>query len=85
MAGGSRRGGRWRRGSIAGSEAGAKGATWMLGGGGTGAAFGHLTGGIKTHDNIVFGTEDHEARKRENRPVLRARMTSKLGAVTRGH
>ena len=36
----SSRGGRWRRGSIAGSEAGAKGATWMLGGGGTGAAFG---------------------------------------------
>ena len=42
----------------------------------------HLTGGIKTHDNIVFGTEDQEARKRENRPVLRARMTSELGAVT---
>ena len=35
----SSRGGRWRRGSIAGSEAGAKGATWMLGGGRDGGGF----------------------------------------------
>ena len=34
----SSRGGRWRRGSIAGSQAGATGATW-LGGGGMGTAF----------------------------------------------
>ena len=36
----SSRGGRWRRGSIAGSEAGAKGATWMLGGAGRGQHLG---------------------------------------------
>ena len=42
----------------------------------------HLTGGIKTHDNIVFGTEDQETRKKEGRPVLRAKITSELGSIT---
>ena len=42
----------------------------------------HLTGGIKTHDAIVFGTDGQDECKRQNRLVLRARMTSELGAVT---
>ena len=50
----SSRGGRWRRGCIAGSEAGAKGATWMLGGGGTGAAFGQGQAGAGRVGGRVF-------------------------------
>jgi hypothetical protein len=43
----------------------------------------HLTGGIATHDAIVFGTgADAETRRREGRPLLRARMVSELGCIT---
>ena len=43
----------------------------------------HLTGGIATHDAILFGTgADADARRRENRPLLRARLLSELGCIT---
>jgi hypothetical protein len=43
----------------------------------------HLTGGIKTHDALVWGsTADEQARnKAANTPVLKARMHSELGSV----
>lgn len=42
----------------------------------------HLTGGVNTHDALVWGTEDPETRKANNEPILKARMTSELGAVS---
>jgi hypothetical protein len=44
----------------------------------------HLTGGKAAHDAIVWGTEEHEVRKRkrENDPKLKAEMSAELGAVT---
>ncbi len=43
----------------------------------------HLTGGIATHDAIVFGTgEQGAARKAENRPRIDKRITSELGGVS---
>ena len=43
----------------------------------------HLTGGIATHDAIVFGTgEEGAERKVENRPRIGKRVTSELGGVS---
>lgn len=43
----------------------------------------HLTGGIATHDAIVFGTgRQGAARKAENRPRIAKRVTSELGGVS---
>jgi len=43
----------------------------------------HLTGGIATHDAIVFGTgADGAARKNDNRPRIDKRITSELGGVS---
>jgi hypothetical protein len=44
----------------------------------------HLTGGIHTHDALVWGStpEIQEANKRNKSPVLKAQMFSELGAIT---
>lgn len=43
----------------------------------------HLTGGIATHDAIVFGTgEEGAVRKADNRPRIDKRITSELGGVS---
>lgn len=43
----------------------------------------HLTGGITTHDAIMFGTgEEGEKRKADGRPRTEKRMTSELGGVS---
>ncbi len=42
----------------------------------------HITGSDKTHDAIVFGSDDTAKRKAENRPVLNKPITSELGNVS---
>lgn len=42
----------------------------------------HITGSDKTHDAIVFGSEETAKRKAENRPVLNKPITSELGNVS---
>jgi hypothetical protein len=43
----------------------------------------HLTGGISTHDLIVWGNDGCQMnRRKENKPLLKAAMHSELGAVT---
>jgi aldehyde dehydrogenase (NAD(P)+) len=43
----------------------------------------HLTGSLRTHDAIVFGSgKEGEERKKKNSPVLKKRITSELGGIT---
>jgi hypothetical protein len=44
----------------------------------------HLTGGIHTHDALVWGPDPEEQarNKKNNTPVLKAKMFSELGAIT---
>lgn len=45
----------------------------------------HMTGGNRTHDAIVWGSdgdEEVERRKRENDPLLKVPITSELGCIT---